>query len=127
MHTTRKTLTLAAAVFLAACGGGRGVGDTCSPEGSLTCASDKEGLFCESGKLRAAPCKGAGGCMSNSSQATCAFTGAGAGDACPKSMMSKGTCSNLGDVLTCNGTTWAVTTDCTSAQTCTAGTPYACQ
>jgi len=102
---------LAVALSLVACSSPE-AGDTCSPDGSGTCSSNTEALFCESGTLRAIPCSGATGCIDDNDRVACDFSRALAGQACPRAVENQGQCATgqPDNALVCTSGTWTTRT-----------------
>ena len=103
-----KRLALAVLLSLAAACGAPEAGDTCSPENAATCGDNTTALICEGGILKAFNCRGPGGCVSNSSAASCDFSASRAGEACPKINETKALCdaSNGDNALRCTNGMW---------------------
>ena len=107
-----KRLVLATLFSLAAACGSPEAGDSCNPENAATCGDNTTALICEGGTLKAFNCRGSGGCVSNSSAASCDFSGSRVGEACPKQNESKALCdiSNPNVALKCTNSLWAAVT-----------------
>ena len=105
-----KRLAIVALFALAACGGTDtpAVGDACSPENALRCASSTEALACEGGKLRAVTCRGPSGCVEGTATVVCDANRALVGDPCRKAQEGTGQChaANANEALACRSGVW---------------------
>lgn len=107
-----RLAALAAFLTLSACASPE-EGDDCSPNGSGTCTSGTQALFCESGTFRAIPCSGPTGCIEDDDRVACDFSRATAGEACPRANEAQAQCATgqPDNALICTDGTW-VTRDC---------------
>lgn len=94
-------LVIAAVIILLA-----GCGASC-PENAGNCASSGSMNVCQGGGELSFPCKGSGGCTSDSSGVTCDITGNADGDPCPTIHEGSGNCAADGvSLLQCTGGRW---------------------
>ena len=106
MKTRLVVIAVAALAF--ACGGPK-AGDTCSPEGGLACEDTTTVLECHGAVLRQVPCRGTGGCVADSSRASCDNSSAArAGDNCAFAQEGGAQCdsADANKALQCTSGVW---------------------
>jgi hypothetical protein len=121
MGAWKRAAGLAASVLAvglaAACGAN--AGGSCSDEDAAVCDGDDKMLVCEDGKYREVPCRGPGGCKSNSDTVSCDYSAAQSGDACPGRGEGQSTCTTVdtNSRLKCTNGRWVSETCITGCRT----------